>query len=501
MPTMNEQWIPLTSIKSPEEQEFPPLFVHCHFKPDSYAVALTDLTRIWTETLARDEIKKRALNEHTSIDPEEGNSQLRLLLETISAPLNGEKGVTEIASSSHGRLLLRATCKLPAPLKALTWTYHLSPAPLSKVRQDIIVPLWQSASLKEQQIEDLIRHLKEKDHVISKLLDQLEALNADISTLFPSTAGLKTMKGASKRMQAANLVPGLGAFDEREWYINLRRRHPDGQMKSLDPGLSLSTDTAIAFDELARLTENEAERAWWDALGPLASQPALSDTAETQTSRVHDSQPPVKAAPPDDDETESEDEDASDFQRQQTPPALKEKQPQAKTHISPTPPSEPRHEPTPASEVGQPVRKKLGRIGGASKWAESPENPPRSSGTPQVEVGEENTAKLAPSGTGRKLGRIGGPKRSASTGPVSNAENASTTTTAEGDATNEELPSRARKDVKLSQLERAAPSTAKRNAEDVELTDEEKAAMADRKRNELKRRLQQQAPAKKKRRF
>src|SRR5215469_2077977 len=177
------QWRPLPHVSSSSDST-PRLLIRQSHTSDSYSVSLTDLTRVWSEKLGRRDIIKRALNENTRIDPTENPKQLRYLLDIISEPLNREAGVLELASSPYGdKLLLRVSARLPPPLNFVSWTYQLAPLPESSLRDDIIKPLWTLANKQQEQIQDLLHRLKEKDHVISKLLDHVESSNNDLTTI------------------------------------------------------------------------------------------------------------------------------------------------------------------------------------------------------------------------------------------------------------------------------------------------------------------------------
>ena len=494
--SMDGQWAILTSLKSTAKH--PPIFVRCEFRSDSYSVFITDLAHVWTESLTRREIIRTALNDNTSIDPSEDSSQLRLLLETISTPLKGESGLTELASSSNGGVVLRATCKLPAPLHALSWTFHLSLASDYSLRNDVIAPLWLQLYHEDRQISDLAKLLQEKDHVINKLLDQLESLNADISTLFPSTAGLKGTKSSSKREQAGNLVPGLGKFREQEWRDGFSKRHPDIPQSKPSHQIALKTDNVSCFEEIRKDDKADAIGKWWEKLGSLPPQASLPESCESDVSRVEETQLPERSAPINNDsETETEDEEESnDFQRQKTPPQVKAA-PQDQPVDDPKPPTPAALSPAkPSSQNGEhkATGRKLGRIGSKAVNADVGSVVADSA---QVES-LKGTQAESNSKPVRKLGRIGGAKDSSLT-----------------QAADKGIPGTA-SDEPERQVSSAVTNTARNEAsnpkvghsEDVEMqeveeeeTEEQKAAKADKKRSDLKRSLERQAPAKKKRRF
>lgn len=306
---MDNQWAVLPAAKS-NLQSLPQLLVRCSFKSDSYSVFLTDLTRVWSETLTRREIIKRALNENTSIDPTEDNTQLRVLLDTIKAPLFGHDGVLELAKASYSTILLRATARLPPPLDSLSWTYRLTLASESSLKHELIAPMWVLAYKQQQEIRDLLRYLREKDHVISKLLDSVESSNTDLATIFPSTAGMKTVKDTSRREQAMQHVPGLGAFDEGTWQEEFKKKEARFR-DALSSSVALTQANASVFESLCSRSEPVTHSAeWWDDLGNLPAE--IPDVADS-TPSVRDEEKPLLAEQPnrpvDDDETESEEDE------------------------------------------------------------------------------------------------------------------------------------------------------------------------------------------------
>ena len=304
---MESQWIPLPDVRS-VVQSLPPLLIRYSFTSDSYSISLTDLTQIWSENMCRRGIIKRALYENTSIDPTEDSSQLRLLLETIRGPLTGAKGVLELAISGSGiALLLRATAKLPPPLHSLSWTYSLDQEPQSFFKHEIIAPIWMRAYKEHHQIQDLLRRLREKDHVISKLLDSVENSNVDLSTIFPSTAGMKAARDVSKREQAEHYVPGLGVFDEESWKEALVKRDPS--LKTINgKAIALTEANASIFEPLYAEAEENTVEPWWKELSILSAKlPDVSEREIQSRAERKDPSPQPAQGADDDDETESDD--------------------------------------------------------------------------------------------------------------------------------------------------------------------------------------------------
>ncbi|KAI9812971.1 MAG: hypothetical protein M1832_006450 [Thelocarpon impressellum] len=120
----------------------PSLIVKCRFTKSSYVVHLTDLTRIWSESLDRREIIRRALNEDTSIDPSEDSEQLRILLQKIQGAINGDEGTTlHLDERGPGEVRLNVQSPLPEPLKPLRWPIHLSTCSPEVLTNELLLPV------------------------------------------------------------------------------------------------------------------------------------------------------------------------------------------------------------------------------------------------------------------------------------------------------------------------------------------------------------------------
>ncbi len=211
---MAPSWRPLGSIP-----QSPPLLIRYKFEPSQYKIHLTDLTYIWTETLERKQIFKRALNTDTSIDPSETPDQLRLLLRKIQNSLEGAEG-TKLSLSrgeNPGELVLRTIAQLPHPFKPLEWPIHLASAPRNSLTTELLLPCLSEQFVAKAQVESLLQFLKEKDHVIGKLADRMQLDGVDFGTLFPGALGLKTGAKLSNREHAGKLVKGLNEFNETQW--------------------------------------------------------------------------------------------------------------------------------------------------------------------------------------------------------------------------------------------------------------------------------------------
>ena len=226
---MCAHWIPIKPVGLSEQ--CPQLFVKYTFHSSGYTVVLTDLSRIFAETIERRELLGRALNENTSIDPTEDAKQFKIFLEKIKSALAGEAGTALLLLKppTSEEIILRTVSSLPEPLGTLEWPIRLSLEPPERLATELVVPVFASLYNKALQLSELITYIHDKDHVISKLLDRLEQSGTDISTVFPGAAGVKSSKKATLRDQAARHVRGLGPFDAEQWRHNVTDVQPSGE--------------------------------------------------------------------------------------------------------------------------------------------------------------------------------------------------------------------------------------------------------------------------------
>ena len=243
--------------------DLPPLLIASEFKSNAYAVYLTDLTNIWCESLDLRAIKKRSLDESTSIDPTDGESQLHKFLEKIQLGVEGGKDTTAAltinpdSGAGHPTLTLNIKVKLPGGLDPLEWPFHLIAASSMLLTSQLTVPLLRAQHARAEEISDLVDFVKEKDHVIQKLLDKLEAQGMDLGHVFPQAAA----KGGRKldRAKAAEKVKGLAAFDVEAWKVGFENEEVQDTRKLVTQvfGQDVKIQTGV------RSTETTD---WWESL-------------------------------------------------------------------------------------------------------------------------------------------------------------------------------------------------------------------------------------------
>lgn len=255
---------------SSKESQTPPLLVKYEFGPLHYNIYLSDLTHIWTESLERREIVKRALNVDTSIDPSESSDQLQLLLQNVQKALDGVKDATLSLSISgiSQQLILRTTTPLPGALKPLVWPFHLVAAPQHLLTAELLQPCLSQIFFAKAQVVSLIQLIKDKDHVITRLTEKMQSDGTDLSKVFPGASGLRTGAKSHFRESASKFVKGLGEFNDERW----RRCFRDStQLPSNLPDI-FSQVFSSDLEILPEFVIKDVGGAWWQNLRNEESQ-------------------------------------------------------------------------------------------------------------------------------------------------------------------------------------------------------------------------------------
>ena len=199
-------------------RRLPPLFIKYQLGASAYTVLLTDLTYIWKESLSRKQIIKRAFELDTSIDPSEGYDQLGLLLQHLRSALDGQAATSrKLRSGQEERsLILELEVTLPVPLLPLCWHLHLTPADPDILRTELLLPCLATSSQRRSEVLSLYSLLKEKDYVITRLIDKLQASGLELTAVFPNLVPTRTSK-ANAREVLIKSVKSLQPFDENSW--------------------------------------------------------------------------------------------------------------------------------------------------------------------------------------------------------------------------------------------------------------------------------------------
>ncbi|KAI0105919.1 XLF-domain-containing protein [Daldinia grandis] len=307
------KWHPL-----PAFPHLPALMISLQYASSSYTVRVTDLANLWVECLDRKGIILRSLQENTSIDLSDGDpNQWTVFFSKLDAafdPTSPDHQTTSLSISastagttSGGGLALHVTCMLPEPLKPLRWPLYLTKCPPIGLASELVLPLIQAHHVRTLEIQDLITRLKEKDAVITKLVDKLEANKVGLEYVFNS---LSTKRKPS-RAAAEEKVKGLAAFNESEWKSGVAAN------QELPQDLSSLIREAFAETGLHNIVNAEISPSsqlndWWTKLGS-SSIAAIKPRKETTKQS--------RETPPLDIRTTRERDD-DDFQVQATPPHL-----------------------------------------------------------------------------------------------------------------------------------------------------------------------------------
>lgn len=247
---------------SSNDPNIPPLLVKYDFGKSNYKIWLTDLTRVWVETLNQRPLVQRAWELEADIDPIESD-QRQMLLQRIQDSLDEVKG-TKLAISTKDHfngIVLTACSPLPKPLKPLQWPFYLAPSSGATLTNELVLPLLVEQLLFRKKVASLLATLQDKDHVISKLTDKMQAEGIELGKVFPGAVTSKFGRKATSKEDIGKSVQGLGSFNEHQWQSSFMA-DPDV------PGscLSLLSQLFSQGGSLSLLNFNEqcSDKAWWE---------------------------------------------------------------------------------------------------------------------------------------------------------------------------------------------------------------------------------------------
>ncbi|KAF2151673.1 XLF-domain-containing protein [Myriangium duriaei CBS 260.36] len=481
------------------------------FHDAGHEIYLTDLSRLWSEQLQYEEIIRKAKENGSAIDPGENAQQREQLFRKIASALEGDRGtsLTIKPREIDDTIVLELISPLPAGLSDLHWKIVLHEKEPGVYREHLAGPLLEGLHRKELDINHLHQTIKEKDHVISRLLDRLESSGTDLTTVFSGTANVKMSRKASQRGQLGRYVRGLEPFNASAWISSTASIDKPGEMTSvLMDIVPLDNDS---FIRQLGFGDSTTERA----------------TPVTQTQIKQEAHQEQRMPQRDDDTaSDTETEDENDFQVQQIPEKgrLNGGLPQYSRAVSaanddlhsplgqvkdeslnlpqesPSPPAS-KHGPSPTRSPSK-SKVRLGMIGGAKSMARSESITTEDAPSPPPDSTQQASITKTISPRKPKLGMVGGRKGTSS---------ASTSNPAEDEAHQSRMPKEdlaATKDQSMQLRHRSPKSEAGSQVRDTDTTvevqkpKESSEDRADRRRDELKRQLASQpAGAKKKRKF
>ncbi|KAF9872514.1 hypothetical protein CkaCkLH20_10011 [Colletotrichum karsti] len=540
-------WRPL-----PPAPGLPSLLVSTTFSTTAYTIHLTDLSSIWAETMDRKAILQRSLNESTSIDPTDGPRNMRAFLSKIRSVFDvshedhDKASMTLSAAPSREAgedgLTMRITCELEN-MQPLEWPVYLQRCPQSRLATELVLPITQANSVKTRQIDSLLAIIKQKDIVITKLLDKLEANGTRLENVFT----VLSAKQKPTRQMAEEKVKGLAPLRPDEWKAQLGSDEADMATVLQDVFGASGLEYRPQTDAEDLVSDN-----WWAKTEGSPIPIVVPKSASSQEPPMATSSGPQNERSDDKDTmggNPAADED-DDFQVQSTPPHLMStrNRPAAaatKTAVAdadestededvsqvpdsvPAPPQDRKSQPTRLGMTGQkrqptpspPPAPQGSKPGGSETETESeddasasraePSSPPKQSvpertrtsrsGLGQIGGGKRRSVSPEPLEKAESpkkggLGRIGGAKRhSKSPEPPKKV--------GLGRIGGGARPSKTPEPVALDAEDRGRHRSEVKQPEKPRETSQER---ADKKRNELEKELQRKAasgPARKKRKF
>ena len=283
---MRSAWMRMKLANANSSTNLPPLLIKYELGTSSYTIWMTDLTLTWIESLDRKQIIQRSFDVDTSIDPSEGPNQFRLFLQSISNAFKEQDGthLTLVQGSGDQKLLLRACTPLPGSLKPLEWFAELAIAPQSTLTAELIVPMLGDHVDTHFKQASLLEQLKEKDLIITKMIDKLQSDGVDLGRVFPGIASAKIGRQTSRNTLGKS-VKGLGEFDEQQWS---KRYSKNVAALNAYPDLVYNA-FKIRHAEDPELIEVPNYNAWWERLDQKHSHQnaALEGIGNSKAEDIH----------------------------------------------------------------------------------------------------------------------------------------------------------------------------------------------------------------------
>ena len=300
--------------------KLPPLLIKATLDEHGYTIKLTDLSRIWVETLPRDEIITRARKRNCSIDPGEDSSQQKIFSDKMQSALNQHvKTNLSISATNDDRLRLHLEASLPSPLPTFEWEVDLERSHDSDLGAELVLPLLHQAHILNRRMELLIAELQAKDNIITKVIDRLETSGHDLTAVFPGASKVKLIRSTSQQEQLARHIRGLGKFDEETWKAQLSTANDTAVLpQSAEDAIfaSLPHSSASHYDT------NQATD-WWQQI-PVGRHIDLEEEGlrdpPSEAVKISDHLMGRETSDPDVSELDG-------FQRQATPPRLRSHSP------------------------------------------------------------------------------------------------------------------------------------------------------------------------------
>ncbi|MDI1490148.1 MAG: hypothetical protein OHK93_001348 [Ramalina farinacea] len=207
------------------------------------------------------------------------------------------------SSSSRESFELRLNISLPGSLPPLQWCMYLSKSPPSSILNQIWFPVLVDRMTAALEKSSLIKHLKEKDQIIAKLLDQMHADGSDLGKVFPGTAVPKPKSRGNVRQAVGKSIKGMATFDEVLW-----------QNRMLENTTKASTLESL-MSEISPIVIPDSSRTF-DLAGNATSGPSYS---KSQLSEKGGPKPQIESSFVHEETDLAANVEAGDFQRPPSP--------------------------------------------------------------------------------------------------------------------------------------------------------------------------------------
>jgi XLF-Cernunnos, XRcc4-like factor, NHEJ component len=218
--------LPITTHSAPPR---PILFFTFHSHAQGgLELHVSDLVHLWSAAqTSRPALHAEAARSRCPIDPSEDADQHEVLVAKLKDALFGRDGAEVRAvlvagdagadvdgddddeASMLSRFDIVTSMPLPASLGLLKWTFRMVRQGPAGLARRLVLPALRVVEASRGREEQLRRAIREKDHVIGRLIDRIEGAGMDLAMVFPGLVGAR--KGLHGRL-AEELVPGIRAF-------------------------------------------------------------------------------------------------------------------------------------------------------------------------------------------------------------------------------------------------------------------------------------------------
>ena len=201
-----------------------------------------------------------------AFDPSDSMYHLTSL--SLSASTDGPAGADGLVAA--------VTCELPKELSStpLTWRMYLRKQDASATARELVLPLVESQRAQAQGVDALVEVIRQKDALVSRMLDKLEATGTALEHVF---TGLGTRKRVSREQVEAR-VRGLAPFDRAAWEAS--RGGPGSE--DVDALVRDVFGGGVGYTPGAETSRYaDGLDGWWRDMGSVSSGPRDADDADS----------------------------------------------------------------------------------------------------------------------------------------------------------------------------------------------------------------------------